>query len=314
MAARKSCTKMTWAEAKAKCGEGGGSKNPNKATIKISQQPNHGKLLAAKILAKAGPSENERIKDRQALKTARKDQQRQEELDRRRELEKEKKKLDDLVRPCETAVIKRKEVENRFHEKLNNNDSNETDIDDNGNNDDECDADVICESKQLQLDEILALEAIYADTDLLRVSATSQLDLLQERLDEWQSDPDSNDTKTAVVNHPPLSYTLQRSIDDPDDENWVAHLLLYVVYPGKYPMEVTPPKITLIWSLVTTKSLVVSSNKPLESLGRLNQEELFEAMTNEAQESLLGMPSVYELLDTWLSEHIFEHFRKKEAP
>lgn len=312
MAARKSCTKMTWSEAKNKCGVGG-SKNPNKSTNKLSQHPDHGKMLAAKLISKSGPSENERIKNRQAAKTAKKDQIRQQELDQRRELQKEQRKLDEMVKTHEMAIQKRKELEDKFHKKLSSDCAESQSEGSNSDNDDSDRRNLICESKQLQLDEILALEAIYGDTDLLRVSATSQQEALQEKIDEWQSDPDTTSLQTAITEHPALSYTLKRSIDDPENDDRVAHMLLHVLYPEDYPLETTPPTITVIWCMVTKKSLLVSSNKPLESLADLDESGLFEALSKEAQEFLLGMPGVYELLDSWLGEHLFEFLQDRSS-
>jgi hypothetical protein len=40
---------------------------------------------------------------------------------------------------------------------------------------------------------------------------------------------------------------------------------------------------------------------------------LFVAMTEHAQEFLLGMPSVYALLDTFLSEHLFDYIKVNDA-
>jgi hypothetical protein len=165
---------------------------------------------------------------------------------------------------------------------------------------------LLCESIQLQLDEVLALEAMYADTDVLRVSAGSRLDRLRGKVETWLEDEDSIQCQDAILSHPTLSYTLKRSIDHPDNDDLVAHLLLHVEYPPDYPLVTTPPKIVMVWYLVTSKSLVVASNKPLESLGRLDDEALFEALSAEAKEFLVGLPGVYELLDTWLAEHLFD--------
>ena len=67
----------------------------------------------AKIIAKLGPSEDERVKNRQAARMARRDQMRQEELDRERELKKEQARLDDMVRPHDKAIDKMKELESK---------------------------------------------------------------------------------------------------------------------------------------------------------------------------------------------------------
>ena len=102
---------------------------------------------------------------------------------------------------------------------------------------------------------------------------------------------------------------MKRSMEDEedDDNDWVAHILINIMYQNDYPLEVTPPKIQITWFTLTKKSLITSSNKPLESLGVLDEIKLIQSMSDYAQEFLLGMPSVYELLDTWLSEHLFEY-------
>ena len=86
-------------------------------------------------------------------------------------------------------------------------------------------------------------------------------------------------------------------------------MLLHIRYQDFYPLETTPPRLQIVCCFVTRKSLVVASNKPLESLGILDDLGLLRAIKAEAQESLQGMPSVYELIDTWLNDHLFEYIQ-----
>ena len=266
----------------------------------------------AKIIAKHGPSEDERVKNRQAARMARRDQMRQEELDKERELKKEQARLDDMVRPHDKAIRKMKELESKFHEQINNNKEKGSDSCSN-NNHDENDLEQmtsICESKQLQLDEVLALDAIYADMDTLKVSEACQIQELQSKLDSWQmEDGDTIDLQKVIVDHPTIIYTLKRSIEDPQDDDWIIHLLVVVKYPPSYPISTTPPILTIQWYLITKESLVVPSNKPLVSCGVLDEGRLLKAIAKEAQE-LEGMPVVYELFNTWLNEHIFDYIQK----
>jgi len=265
----------------------------------------------AKIIAKLGPSEDERVKNRQAARMARRDQMRQEELDRERELKKEQARLDDMVRPHDKAIDKMKELESKFHEQQINN-NKETESSSCSNNHDDLEhRNSICESKQLQLDEVLALDAIYADMHTLKVSEACQLQELQSKLDSWQmEDGDIIDLQKVIVDHPKIIYTLKRSIEDPQDDDWIIHLLVVVKYPPSYPISTTPPILKIQLYLITKESLVVPSNKPLVSCGVLDEGRLLPAISKEAQE-LEGMPVVYELLDTWLNEHIFDYIQKK---
>jgi RWD domain len=296
MAARKSCTHMTWAEAKAKSGSAPPSKNKDAGRIKAET---HGKLLAAKILAKAGPSQDEQIQNRQAAKQARKDQQRQAQLQALREAEKEKQRQEAIAKPHERALAKMKELAEGFSL------STATTVLP-GMEETEVDPALVCESKQFQLDELLALQAIYADTpDILTVADDSQWEDLQTKMEAWQNDP-TQETEGAVVNHPPLRIALKRSIEDPEDEDWIAHCLVEISMPPTYPVAVTPPVIKISWFLLTQKSLVVADNKPLESLGTLDDVGLLQALTLQAQD-LIGMPCLYEVMDSWFSENLF-HF------
>jgi hypothetical protein len=266
MAARKSCTHMTWAEAKAKSGSTDPKKNNKPSTLnKQQQQADHGKLLAAKIVAKHqqnASSEDDKIKDRQAARRARKDSERQEQLELQRQVEKEQQRLLDVVRPHELALQKLDQLAEEYRDKPLSS----------SRHDDPSDAIVaddvvtmICESKQMQVDEIIALEAIYVDTDLFTVCGCSQLEELQRKLELWQEDPTDKLKQQEVIHHPPISFTLKRSLEDPDNDDFIAHLLVRVVFPPDYPLQTTPPSIDIPWSLLAQKSTTVSSNKPLES-------------------------------------------------
>jgi hypothetical protein len=251
MAARNSCTKLTWGDAKNKCGVG-----KNKAGNKIQQRETHGKILAAKIISKGGPDTDTKIKNRQAAKTAKKDQKLQEELNRQHDIKKEQQRIEDFVRPNEKAIEKMKEIELDFHQRNNNNNNNGKDC----------------------------------------TTTTT-------------NNPDQKILQQSVIDHPIITFTMKRSIEDEEDvdNDWVAHILINIIYQNDYPLEVIPPKINIAWFILTKKSLITSSNKPLESLGILDEIKLIQSMSDYAQEFLLGMPSVYELLDTWLSEHLFEY-------
>ena len=307
MAARKSCTHMTWAEAKAKSG----ISSSGKASTKLpAKRETHGKLLAAKILAKQGPSADEKIQDRQAARRARRDQERQQRLDAQREAEKEKQRLEDVARPHDLAIEKLKDLAMEYQTKLVATPVNDvaTTIPQDQWND-------ICESKQLQVDEIIALQAIYADMDVLTIPDACQFEELQSKLEEWQMDQDDEQRQKAVVQHAPVTLTLQKSIEDPSNEDAVAHLFLHVAFPSDYPLHTTPPKLDIVWFLLTQKSMVVSSNKFLDStnLGTLDEAGLKNTIEEQSQE-LLGMPSVYELLDTLLSERLFDFITRAEMP
>jgi hypothetical protein len=111
------------------------------------------------------------------------------------------------------------------------------------------------------------------------------------------------------VKHPPISFVLKRHLEDPNDEEYVAHLLVHVTFQPQYPLHVTPPNISIVWFLLTQKSMMVSSNKPLDSTnqGILDETKLLQDIAQHSSDYLLGMPSVYELLDTWLSENLFHY-------
>ncbi|KAG7341250.1 ribonuclease Z [Nitzschia inconspicua] len=326
MAARKSCTHMTWAEAKAKSGFGG---NNNNKSGKVKPPPikDHAKLLAAKIVAKhqnnnnnnsgSVNSEENVITGRQAARLARKDKERQEHLDKIRQAEKEQQRLNDIVYPHLLALEKLDELAEQCRNESSSSSNSNSSNDGTGspNKDPNQWWKEICESKQMQLDELIALEAIYADTNALVVHSMDRMESLQHKLEEWQSDPDDTEKQMAVVHHPPISFTLKRSYEDPQNEDIVAHMLFRIEFLPDYPLHTTPPTIEVIWFTLISKSLTVPSNKPLEgtNMGTLKKDALKQALTQQAQE-LVGMPSIYEVLDTYLSENVFDFIERSVSP
>lgn len=319
MAARKSCTHMTWAEAKTKSGISASSKVKSQVGGKSGKD--HAAVLAAKIMAKNGPNEDERIRDRQAARQAYKDKQRQEQLTAQRETEKEYQRLGDMMKPHDMALERLQQLADEYRRQpMPLSDTT------NEQEDDEDIVNLICESKQLQVDEIIALQAIYADTDNLTISSDlssgrdgdDQLETLQAMLEEWQLGPDQEILRRNVISQPTISFTLKWSQEDPaisGDDSFVAHMLFHVSFPNDYPLRTTPPVIKVLWFLLTQKSMTVAANKPLDScsMGTLDEQGLILAMTDHAKELLLGMPSVYALLDTFLSECLFDYIKRNDA-
>lgn len=313
MAARKSCTHMTWAEAKVKSGISTGSKVKSQVGGKSGKE--HAAVLAAKIMAKNGPNEDERIRDRQAAKQAYKDKQRQEQLSAQREAENEYRRLGGMMKPHDMASERLQQLADEYRKQpMPLSDTT------NEQEDDEDTVNLICESKQLQVDEIIALQAIYADTENLTISSDrdgdDQLETLQAMLEEWQLGPDQEILRRNVIDQPTISFTLKWSQEDPTTSgDFVAHVLFHVSFPNDYPLRTTPPAIKVLWFLLTQKSMTVAANKPLDScsMGTLDEKGLILAVTDHAKELLLGMPSVYALLDTFLSEHLFDYIKRNDA-
>jgi hypothetical protein len=61
--------------------------------------------------------------------------------------------------------------------------------------------------------------------------------------------------------------------------------------------------------------MMVSSNKPLDSTnqGMLDETKLLQDIAQHSSDYLLGMPGVYELLDTWLSENLFHYITRMSS-
>jgi hypothetical protein len=165
----------------------------------------------------------------------------------------------------------------------------------------------ISECKQMQLDEIMALEAIFADTEKFLVAEASNIEELREKIDEYQLDEDVIEEKEvslrSITEHPQVSLYLQQMIEG--DGDLVASVLLHVIYPPLYPLGGSTPHFQIAYFMVTNQAAVCSADKPLESLAHLEETALRDALNTESRH-ILPDPCVYEVGASWLSEHLFD--------
>jgi len=320
MAARKSCTKLTWSEAKNKVGESSGGQGKKKPNGLVGTK-NHATHQAQKIISKGdNRSQSDKIKDRQAARLARKDAERQAYLNAQREEEKERAQLEQLVRPYDLAVERLDNIANDEQDNnINRKAKSSTTTDDPNNTLADLDLDQVCECRQMQLDEILALEAIYdgADMEPLSFLTASKLEDHRKTIEEWQLDESNEQLKKTVRDLPPISFTLKLILENDDvlskgpssessesesESELACLMLLKVTFPPLYPLyESQTPYFEVVDLMVVDKTSVCNKNKPLESIGRLQEDGFIEALKSQALE-LHGMPCVYEIVATWLPE------------
>ena len=319
MAARKSCTHLTWAEAKQKSGIGGGGdgkiKKKNKEHLR---KLDHGQVLAAKIIAKQGGGGA--VQDRKLQKAHRKLEEKAAALAAQREQERALKRLESLqeVQRFQQAQEKLQQLMDQLRE----NDTNDlptsgsewSAIDwDNINHDDDETLTKLVECRQMQLDEVMALQAMIPEEDFI-ISTASELSKLQEYLERLNEGDVA--AREFVAKHPPISFYIRLQIDDHRadqvDSNLNALLLVRVTLPPLYLNPDGDSQIP-IWEfphvMVTDKDELCSADKPLESLAWLDTVRVQESLSRLAAEELLPYPAVYETTVTWLSEHVFDVFQ-----
>lgn len=166
----------------------------------------------------------------------------------------------------------------------------------------------VAECKLQQLDEITALEAIFPEEFLLH----SNVDLDQVRsVLETAQDDDYKDTETLrkVASQIPLAFSLELTFEGThalkgEDRELTAHLLLQVTFTRQYP-EHALPLLKIDVATVTHTGAEVPEYKEgdVETLMRFDKVALVDAMLKEA-ENLQPDPAIYELT-TWLSENAF---------
>lgn len=306
MAARKSCTKFTWAEAKAKVG---GSSSSNGAKSKpVPKKLPHKDLHAQKIVAKHSHSDggltraqvrrHERADARAVAAIAAAKEERLREQDQRA-----------MIRPVEWAQERMETLATELQtHPINEPPSSSCSI--SGWTPEE--KRNVAECKQLQVDEILALEAIYTDTNIFHVHSSSQVEKLQSLVEEYGSDESNTNILELLNQHPPITITLSLAIDDhrqidgDDSRELVAFVVLVITLPEMYPLYDATPNINIKDIMVVDRRAdAIRSDKQLESLVHPKERELMQHL-QEACVEILPDPCIYEVTGSWLNEHVFD--------
>ena len=312
MAARKSCTHMTWAEAKSKSAGANhdGSKQKKKPVIQVS----HADALTNKIVRKnSAPSDFTNAELRRAKKQEEKAvalaaKMAEEREAQRREREGRTVCPTDLAQERMTA-----ETTKRRKRAMPTPTTSATMSTSKG--DERLDATQIAQCREMQLDELAALEAIYAESDEYVLADDADIDGLRERIEQWQGDGEGgvgDDLVSSIVQHPPTRFWLQLVVEDETNAmgteqgvDLVATVLLQVMLSPSYP-EASVPTMEVAYFCATDRNAQMSVDKALESLVHLEEDRLLQALTEQAQQ-VVPMPCVYEVAATWLPDHLFEY-------
>jgi len=309
MAARKSCTHLTWGEAKSRSGQAVSGQKKNKEVLR---KQDHGAVLAAKIIKKQG-GDSKSAENKKLAKQFKKLELKAEEraAQRRAEVEEERLAKMEELRPYdrvqEKVAEKMEELRDQeFALKLESVGDAGVDLNDE-------DTQVkIAECKRMQLDEILALEAMIPETDFM-IYESSRVETLRELLDKYEADDSDEAARSEIAQHPPITYLIKVEADDdrnlPDDPEMDLNvtILLQVTLPPLYLNSdgSQKPQWKIQYVMVSDKNAYCSADKALDSLAWLNEKDLFEGMNQNAEEELLPYPCVYGVAVTWLSENIF---------
>lgn len=310
MAARKSCTHLTWAEAKNKSGIGGPKGAGGKGKPKGMT---HNQVLAQKIISKQLATEGNLVGKKSLRKQTRDDVKAAAVLAAAKE-ERDRERRERTVRPYELAQERQTELAKGLQSSSTS--------DDNNNSNTTGDVDTmkeIAECKGMQLDELMALEAIFADTGEYGVCEATRLEDLQQTHESYLEDEDSESVLQTLVDHPAISCTIQLTVPDemgilkpPEDTTttttmeFVAFVVVHVTLPATYPNAGTAPTIQIHDCMVADKNAVCSPDKPLETLAYLDETKLQEALAEEIQ-GILPYPCIYEAGVTWLTENIYTY-------
>eukprot|EP00579_Thalassiosira_antarctica_P013197 CAMPEP_0201937276 /NCGR_PEP_ID=MMETSP0903-20130614/39116_1 /ASSEMBLY_ACC=CAM_ASM_000552 /TAXON_ID=420261 /ORGANISM="Thalassiosira antarctica, Strain CCMP982" /LENGTH=193 /DNA_ID=CAMNT_0048478207 /DNA_START=121 /DNA_END=699 /DNA_ORIENTATION=- len=190
MAARKSCTHLTWAEAKNKSGIGGPKGAGGKGKPKGMT---HNQVLAQKIISKQLSSQEGNLVGKKSLRKQTRDDEKATAVLAAAKVERDLERRNRTVRPYELARERQTELA-RVLQSLSTSDNSKNSAGGNSATNTTGDVDTmkeIAECKGMQLDELMALEAIFADTDEYGVCEATRLEDLQQTYESYLEDEDS---------------------------------------------------------------------------------------------------------------------------
>lgn len=234
MAARKSCTHLTWSEAKAKSGSTGSNSGGFKKNKEVLRKTDHGKILAQKVIAgamaaaaaaTAGGPTAALVDDKKLKRAHRRQEEKAEAVSARRREEKERLRVEAAreVRPYDRAKERAAQM---MEERRSRRDTfPSTERDDDGKDHVAVGETLqrVAECRRLQMDELLALGAMFPpDSDDFVPSKASRLDELERLLEALDdagggsiSDGGDETTLAAIARHPPPTFWIKLEVDDP---------------------------------------------------------------------------------------------------
>ena len=164
----------------------------------------------------------------------------------------------------------------------------------------------------------MALEAMFADSGEFQISDACRKQDLEDMLEQYHENPDDETILQSLGRHPDLAFTLALTMDDHQglfrnddrDNNALLDLVAFVVvqisFPQCYPLYDMPPDIQLLDIMVTSHTAPpIRTDKTLESCVHMRHDALHAQMRQECH-SCLPELCIYDVVSTWLSEHLFE--------
>lgn len=327
MAARKSCTHLTWAEAKSNSKVGGSSSSKKPL---VPKKIDHGKALTAKVIAKNGASRDDISKEKTLMKRAKRGEERAAAAALKRAEEKERQRREMMVKPFDVARDRVIAIADELQKNCIDVRKEEDGSGKNGRQQQiigKEDQQMVAECREMQVNELLGLDAIYNTDDgedankEMRIANSADFESLQQRVEQWQIDPENEALLENVANHPHLSFTIQITVDgtirddhfaDKGEVELTSIMLLRVTLPPLYPLgEIsgaannTLPTFDVEFFCCTEREMECTPDKPLESLAHLDESGLKESLAEEAMQ-IFPDPCVYMVVTACLMERLFE--------